>query len=239
MLPIRYDRHCSDCHQLRFDDKEFHGETAPHREPTIVRGFLIEKYSSKAAGGLLNTRDQEGDEGRFPAIFYTPALPSDLTERVRDKVHQAEHTLFGQEARGGCRYCHEINDPSADKIWEVLDPNIPEIWMNRSRFRHDRHTMLDCRECHAGVEKSCSTGDVLLPSIALCRNCHTAHPRPPASDTAFQAGSIGARTRCVECHVFHHADLKQEDNDSGGLEREAKPARWHGTMSSELKVRHD
>jgi predicted CXXCH cytochrome family protein len=234
MLPIRYDRHCADCHPLRFDNQEFPDERAPHREPTIVRGFLFDAYSKKAAAKAAGSQARSGDEGRFPAIFYTPALSRDLTECVQNQVRQAEHTLLGQEARGGCRYCHEVKDPPTGEIWEVVKPRIPEIWMSRSRFRHDRHTLLDCRECHDGVVKSCSTGEVLLPSIALCRNCHTTQPGVLA-----EARLLGARTRCVECHVYHRPEIDQSVDDRSAAWPASQTAGWHGTMNIKLKVRDD
>ena len=43
------------------------------------------------------------------------------------------------------------------------------------------------------------TTDVLLPSVAVCRECHR------------ERG--GARTGCVECHVYH--DKTRERDPSG------------------------
>src|SRR5436190_24156878 len=84
----------------------------------------------------------------------------------------AEHRLFGTEARGGCRYCHDVVEPSPGKspveLWKITKPRIPELWMEHSRFGHRSHQFMKCRECHAGVDASFSTGDVLMPDIALC-----------------------------------------------------------------------
>jgi hypothetical protein len=121
----------------------------------------------------------------------------------------AEHRLFGPEARGGCRYCHDVVEPSPGKspvdLWKITKPRIPEHWMEHSRFRHRSHEFMKCRECHSGVDASFSTGDVLMPDIALCRNCHGQHAKWTSSKETSEPLLAGARTHCVECHVYHHA----------------------------------
>jgi len=71
---------------------------------------------------------------------------------------------------------------------EVAMTAIPPRWLPHSRFDHGTHRSLACTECHQAT-KSTETKDVLLPSIATCRECHR--------DVA------GARSGCVECHLYH------------------------------------
>lgn len=220
MLPISYQRHCAECHPLRFDDRTFPGETVPHREPAIVRGFLIDKYSRQERP---LARDLAAQSEKLDDLFdlpYAPRLPMDVAEKIEHDVAEiergmpipltvasAEHALFGPEARGGCRYCHEVVEPSSGGLWEITKPRIPDRWLEHSRFRHHSHTLLKCRDCHAGVDASFSTGDVLLPEIAVCRSCHARNPQWTPAAGAGRSRLEGARTQCVECHVYHHAGL--------------------------------
>jgi hypothetical protein len=226
MLPIKYEQHCAQCHPLWFDEQSFPGETVPHREPRAVHDYLFAKYLNRVLADLGDDRPAEGGADPLRKLPFIPRLPMEVTEQVERTVDdiergmpvpltaaRAEHTTLK-----GCRYCHEVTDPSPGKLWEVRKPGIPERWLEHSQFRHSSHPMLDCRYCHADVDKSSSTGDVLLPEIDLCRRCHTEKPtwdgsrgaKPPGAGTSSApagATSIprqGARTLCVECHLYHH-----------------------------------
>ena len=48
MLPIRYEQHCATCHPLLFDNANHPGVSVPHEPPSIVRGFLTERYTLDA-----------------------------------------------------------------------------------------------------------------------------------------------------------------------------------------------
>jgi hypothetical protein len=57
------------------------------------------------------------------------------------------------------------------------------------------------------VLESTSTGDVLIPSIHRCQECHTREPGGSEEHRGARFG--GARTDCVECHLYH--DHSRED----------------------------
>ena len=67
--------------------------------------------------------------------------------------------------------------------------------------KHGVHRALTCVECHAKASKSTDTADVLLPEIRVCRECHRTDG--------------GARTACVECHLYH--DKAHERDANGAL----------------------
>lgn len=240
MLPIRYEQHCSTCHadQLQFDRAGFAGQRVPHEKPTIVRGFLADVYTQAAMKELPTpSADATGDaksERLFPDLPYTPRLPTEVNKRIQNRIQVAENTLFGHEAAGGCRYCHEVVDPPKGGLWTVVNPRIPERWMRSSLFRHDRHTMLNCRACHENVDASASTGDVLLPAIDLCRKCHTNQAPAAESGGTFQPKLNGARTRCVECHAYHQLPADKPDRTSRSTDPWHDIPRWHGTLDKNL-----
>ena len=96
-----------------------------------------------------------------------------------------------------CEYCHTLKR-EGDALPQVAPPAIPSRWLPHARFDHGAHRPVACAECHKAAA-STETRDVLLPSIATCRECHT--PR------------AGARTGCVECHRYH--DKSQERSPDG------------------------
>ncbi len=117
---------------------------------------------------------------------------------------------------GGCGFCHESKGDSIDD-WIIRKPNIPDRWLLHAKFDHDPHRMLKCTECHSSsgssgdilekinqipdIYNSSSTGDILIPQIAMCKKCHvsertvTRHPESAQSD-------------CLECHVYHKREFE-------------------------------
>jgi predicted CXXCH cytochrome family protein len=243
MEPIRYDRLCANCHPLRFDDRNFLGETVPHRDPKIVRGFLIERYARRALAGLPATEN----ETDFPDLPYAPRLPMDAMKQAQQQAAAAEagmpvplvperveHAVL--HAPGGCRYCHTVKDAAAPgDLWTVEPPNIPDRWYRNSVFRHDAHRMVDCRGCHGAAVESCSTGDVLIPGIGLCRECHASRPKDEGVRETSDARVKGARTRCVECHTYHPSPAARHGSKTSAGEDASGAAHWHGKLNPQLR----
>ena len=237
MQPISFERHCRECHPLLFDHERFPGQSVPHQTPDIVRGFLTETYTLDA---LKSAPPAHKEPARpIPGHRDFQKLTKDQAQQVVDAVGQAEtiaqqhrHQQFGYEATGGCRYCHQV-EPIAEKPeiaradWKIVPTNIPQRWLIHGEFHHESHRLLNCAACHVDVDKSKSTGDVLIPSISVCRACHSADPAGWAS--ALRSGSEqqensatprsrpttdlkellansrqGARFDCIECHRYHN-----------------------------------
>ena len=227
MQPVRFDSHCRECHPLLFDNRSDPGRQAPHVTADLVRGWFTEQFTLSALeesdSGLRAGGDRAEETGRpFPGRAGRAPLDPSQARTVGQRVRAAEavvqnhvHTLFGHEAKGGCRYCHAIDESGVD--WKVVSPKIPDRWMSHSRFRHDSHRLMKCADCHGAVGVSRQTSDILMPSIAVCRDCHTA--RPTAKQ--FARATIGARSDCVECHVYHGRDGREQ---SGGSTPTTLPA---------------
>ncbi len=238
LKPISFESHCRECHPLLFDHERFPGQAVPHQTPDIVRGFLTETYtlrefgSRKVEGGTPN----DSPSRPLPGHRDFQRLSKDQAKVVLDEVTKAEqlaqqhrHSQFGYEATGGCRYCHEVKSvasKSATAIadWKIEPSNIPSRWLVHSQFHHKPHRLLSCTACHAGVAQSKNTGDVLIPSIDICRACHSQQPAewlaglksdagdksaspksPPIESLKDLLSTVnrGARTSCIECHDYH------------------------------------
>ena len=90
------------------------------------------------------------------------------------------------------------SDETKGPLPQYLPTRIPVRWLPHSVFNHGVHRPIQCLECHK-ASTSTQTSDVLLPSVSVCRECHRAVQ--------------GARTGCVECHVYH--DKSQETDLNG------------------------
>lgn len=207
MQPIRFEQHCSQCHPLLFDNKDFPGQQVPHERSEVVRGFLTDKYTLAAVRDPDSVDDSPPTRS-IPGRRSRPLLSKDQAQRLAEQIRSAEietlrhtHVLFGPEAKGGCAYCHTVRNEDEPGAWAIVPPNIPDRWLPHSVFRHKAHQMMNCVECHGAVGESKDTGDVMLPKMELCRRCHSRRPeQPPAGEPSRH---FGAGSDCVECHIYH------------------------------------
>jgi len=130
------------------------------------------------------------DEG--VARFDDPAKAGEwITAESRSRLDRV--------LRSGCQSCHaveEVENPEPDAPGVRIAPvNVPQVWLPRSVFSHDAHAMMSCEDCHSEVAESPFTGDIHIPGIDSCRECHV-----PA---------VGAPSSCVTCHLYHQRPQTQ------------------------------
>ncbi len=155
---------------------------------------------------------------RQVALAESLVRSATFTKPPEEEIPNLFRTLHWLKSSGGCGFCHESSDDSNGN-WTITKPNIPDRWFRHAKFHHDAHRMLKCVECHSisgssadilkgdvaspDIYKSSSTGDILIPKIAICKNCHSTAP-------AEGNGIHGARTDCLECHVYHQRDFEKQ-----------------------------
>ena len=71
---------------------------------------------------------------------------------------------------------------------------LPDRYMRKGWFDHAAHQTETCDSCHA-APTSGSAGDLLLPKIESCRECH-------GGETAHKE----VKSSCAMCHDFHRDD---------------------------------
>jgi hypothetical protein len=198
ILPIHHEQHCAACHgnQLHFDEAGFPKTKVMHGPVANIRAELLERYASLASRQPEHTHDQPQPAAEREVPGRQPKLSQSVWTWANEQLDAALDQLLNRNNLG-CRYCHidvrsEGDDPND---WTVGDPRIPSRWLGHSVFRHDRHQLLRCTECHEEAVTSSQTADILLPGIELCRRCH-----------GLEQKGGGARSDCVECHVYHHGE---------------------------------
>jgi hypothetical protein len=124
-----------------------------------------------------------------------------------EQLPRIEKRIFGQ-----CAECHVKQDDEERKVPVYKKTAMPgprrlarpgdapePRWLPHSVFDHGVHRPMSCTACHVRAKESEDRADVLLPSIGVCRECH--------------APTGGARTTCVECHLYHD---KTKERDMSG-----------------------
>lgn len=200
MQPISMEQHCSDCHQLTFDE-DAPARELPHGEPDLVVRLLEEYYARQVLAGGPMEPGEPGRTARRPgAERATPARESaDPEAGLREARRQAMQAAEDIFERTTCKTCHEvdrIDDPERDSPWQVQPVRLAQVWMPKSWFSHAAHETEECARCH-GAENSTTAADVLMPDVESCRDCHG------GGESENKLAST-----CIDCHVFH---LPSED----------------------------
>jgi len=194
MIPIAMEPHCQSCHRLEFDPDDIKREL-PHSDLPNLRKMLNEFYSLAALRGGIS--DEEA-----PDLVTERRRPGKSLSREEQEValkwalEKAEFVAEEVVEFRSCNLCHKVErDPSTESGWMIPEVNTAQSrWMTKGDFDHQSHRNSSCETCHdAGGSKR--SEDVLLPKIAVCRECHGGEH----SENLLQSG-------CIECHDFHQQE---------------------------------
>ncbi len=200
MRPIRFDTDCRECHTLGFDER-LPDSQLPHGDSESIYPALFAEYAKLLLlqGGAEGVRQPENGRvlpGGGDGPVRSPPLSADVT-LVQSNARRAEEEVF---TRTGCFLCHEYREKSSSAQsaghtrYVITKPEIPSVWLTKARFKHGGHEEISCESCHQRVRDSSETRDLLLPSIAVCRECHMQDARP---------GFV--ESQCGQCHAYHTA----------------------------------
>lgn len=208
MVPITYENQCKACHPVTLslanapDAFKLKDKTVPiphGLQPAEVKQFVWGVLAQYGVQKLIKDWQPPLDrplpgksfsEAEKKARERIDAIVRDQVEAFlyRDAVSQADKLhLLGAHT---CGRCHELTGERDAKT--IVPTQVPNVWFKHAKFSHAKHRGLDCRACHGEAEKSHTEGNVLIPNIDNCLNCHGTHV------------SGGARSDCTECHTYHH-----------------------------------
>ena len=144
--------------------------------------------------------DMENDCESCHSLVYDKVGPTFRTLR-HGNIEQMRADLLALDARApreagrrrpgqyGSLYRARFGGPGS---LEVMPVTQPARYMINGWFDHEAHKQEKCTTCHA-ADKSNSSSDLLLPSIAQCRDCHQGE-----SDRKAEVPSS-----CAMCHTYH------------------------------------
>lgn len=202
--PVRMEQDCAMCHSLTFEiEADGYKRTLRHGEPDEVIASMRDFYDAKA---LANIRDTATDS----RTRRRPGAAAEIRNSNRRELafKRSEEVTIGKvdaifSEGGACYDCHEIERPVDIRTmdFKVLPISVADSFYRRSPFNHEVHEIegVECSSCHA-AETSASSSDILLPKIAVCRDCHIGQASWKAG------GDIAAGkypTNCLTCHGFH------------------------------------
>ncbi len=195
MLPIEFERDCESCHRLTFDENAPE-RVLPHSNLEAMSATLDEYYAYVALKGNYQDDDVETPlivrQRRIPGKELTPLERRTALAWAEEKAADVKEEMIELRA---CGYCHQIErDRNAATGWRIPAVHISQRWFSKGAFDHFSHRSTDCQDCHR-ARQSKDSGDVLMPGIEDCRECHGGeHAEGKLEST------------CITCHVFHTPD---------------------------------
>ena len=194
MVPVTMEAHCQSCHRLEFDPAD-PGRELPHSDLKNLRKMLDEYYSLAALrGGVADPAAPDlVTQRRRPG---KPLTRAETDVALKWALQKAEIVAAEVVEFRSCNLCHKVErDPSAESGWAIPEVNTAQgRWLPKGFFAHDLHRGAACESCHAASDSAASE-EVLLPGIAVCRECHGGEH----ADKQLQS-------TCIECHNFHQPD---------------------------------
>jgi hypothetical protein len=198
LLPVDRSRDCADCHRLDFDPANPERQV-PHGDARRVLESLVEYYSRRYLESYPDPLavSRPGLGQRRPGPAPTPAEREAALRRATAQAEVVARDLFERRA---CVVCHEVQaDPAAPVAdrYRIRPVAVTAAWMPAAKFSHAAHgtALTPCATCHA-AERSDAATDVLMPTLATCRDCHTGSAAPTGQGNRLATG-------CMTCHDFH------------------------------------
>ncbi len=194
--PLQMQRDCGDCHLLDFDPA-YPERVVPHGDAQAVTAFLVDYYSRRFLESYLDPL------GRPVTTRRAGPKPSaaDRERLLRDARLQAGRVTRDLFERRSCAQCHAVTPTATSAgVWQVEPVKLRSSWFPDATFSHADHgtALTRCETCHQAKSSRAAT-DVLLPSIATCRECH-------AGGEAGATPENRITSTCILCHDFHAGD---------------------------------
>jgi len=201
--PVTMKQHCQSCHDLRFEPAASNREV-PHGSIEQVLSTLREFYSYLQVNRVpVDLKPSNvGIDILRPGATATPTA-SFVTSggSAHTKASRAATSLFEKTT---CKTCHQVTrssklgksgTPGRDlPQWEISKITPEHPWLKGSPFNHAKHELSSCQDCHDATSSK-KAEEVLMPSIKVCRDCHTGK--------SHESNKIVSD--CGLCHGFHRA----------------------------------
>lgn len=189
MAPIVMEQHCRRCHSLAFEPKVSRRQV-PHGPVEDVVTTLREFYARLVLGDVPPGVTPPPD-----LIRMRPGAELSYQERQQalriadERAQRVLHELFAE--RAVCSTCHYAKRTERGS-YDVAPVRLARVWMPQALFSHAKHATESCTTCH-DVTRSKNAGDIAMPAIAKCRECHVG-ARPVMGKVT---------SDCATCHTFH------------------------------------
>jgi predicted CXXCH cytochrome family protein len=192
MKPIDMENHCQACHTLDF---EKNSPSLRHQRPEAVEATIRGYYSALAIRGGVKDADAPPAVRRRAGTPLPVTATTDVLTWVNKRTAKGVAFAF---SKARCGFCHEVRKDGAgtaggtpgEAQWRIK-ARLADRWLVKGNFDHAGHSAVTCTQCHKATTSDISA-DVLLPSLASCRECHGG-----------EKATNKVPSTCIMCHDFH------------------------------------
>ena len=178
-LPVDMEDDCEACHSLVYDRVGTTFRSLRHGNVAEMQADL--RAMDRAPRRPVTTGRRRPGEyaqgGRYYQNFGRPA-----------RSYIAVNRALAPD--GVCGECH-IPTTKNGKA-DVMPVHLRDSYFIHGYFDHNAHEQEDCTTCHA-ADTSKSATDLLMPEIAICRDCHLGE----------KATQAEVPSSCAMCHSYH------------------------------------
>ncbi len=223
--PVDMEADCGMCHSLAFEAIGGTVRTLRHGEPRQVVADILSFYRTggRERPAILDSgpRARPGDVNQVrAAVQFAQARAS-----AGGRANSAVRAVFSPG--GACFECHQVLPAAAGTLNFGIRPvAFPTRYMLHGWFDHRAHQIVQrpgqpqiegsqsCLSCHR-ANASSDSGDLLLPNVASCRDCHGG-----------ESTSLPVASGCAMCHDFH----MDEGVPAMLLRQQVRGRRWTTTV---------
>lgn len=177
--PVEMEQACESCHSLVYDKVGSTFRTLKHGDVAQMLADLRAMDRAPRAP-VVSGRARPGQFAKGRLYYQDFGRPGGSLVAINRAM----------STDGVCGDCHL--PATRDGKPDVVPVNIPLRYMVHANFDHEAHSQEKCSTCHA-AKRSKSSSDLLMPGIAVCRDCHLGEDAKKAE----------VPSSCAMCHTYH------------------------------------
>ena len=178
-LPVDMEEDCEACHSLVYDKVGSTFRTLRHGDVAQMRADLA-AMDRAPRRPIVSDRRRPGEFGVGGAYYQEFGPPRPTLVGINQALSRD----------GVCGECHYPTSRAGRM--DVMPVNLQETYLVNSWFNHKAHEEEKCSTCHK-ADTSERSSDLLLPGIAVCRDCHLGE----------KARKAEVPSSCAMCHSYH------------------------------------
>ena len=181
-LPVNMEEDCEACHSLVYDRVGSTFRSLKHGDVDQMQADRRARDRAPRRPIASGNRRRPGQYARGGLYYQNFGRPA----RSYIAINQA------LSKNGVCGECHIPTSRNGKA--DVMPVNLRDSYYVHGWFDHKAHEQEDCTTCHA-AEGSKTSEDLLMPGIAVCRDCHLGEDATKAE----------VPSSCAMCHSYHPA----------------------------------
>ena len=198
-LPVNMEENCESCHSLVYDKVGSTFRSLRHGKVEAMQADL-RAMDRAPRRPIVTGRKRPGEFARGGLYYQNFGRPA----RSYIAINRA------LSSDGVCGECHIPTTKNGKP--DVMPVHLRDSYLMHSWFDHKSHEQEECSTCHK-ADTSSTSEDLLLPAVAVCRDCHLGEDAKEAE----------VPSSCAMCHSYHPSAVATKPDDLPGEKKTGTP----------------